>query len=233
MKQRLGPPGNTMIIKLKPILNRLKMKYSKLMLSALILLITGCAHVDKQNTSEQESPVQVEDNEILSSLYKKDLEIRELDAQTDTVNLEDYDKVHRDKVFELLSQGLVITPKDKFKASWILQHTNVIRCEGELKSISPENFLLAYHLMESAIRDTAKYHQKIPVKMAALNYDRYLLFTKGYQKYGTQRVFDDEGNEFLAPIDTTLATDEDRKRYEVETYKELTEKYTLKPLVKE
>lgn len=57
--------------------------------------------------------------------------------------------------------------------------------------------------------------------MAALNYDRYLLYTKGYQKYGTQRVFDDEGNEFIAPIDTILATDEERMKYNVESLLEL------------
>lgn len=191
---------------------------------ALLIAATGC--------SVKEKEAEINDNPVIDNLYKIDLEIRELDARTDTVNLEDYDKRHREKVFELLAQGLVITPKDKFKASWILQHTNVISCEGELKSISPENFLLAYYLVESALKDTAKFNQKIPVKMAALNYDRYLLFTKGYQKYGTQRVFDDEGIEFLAPIDTTLATDDERKRYEVETFKELTEKYKLKPLEK-
>lgn len=192
-------------------------------LSLVLLIATGCS------VKEQEQEAEIIDNPIIDNLYKIDLEIRELDARTDTVNLEDYDKRHREKVFELLAQGLVITPMDKFKASWILQHTNVTTCEGELKSISPENFLLAYYLVESALKDTAKFHQKIPAKMAALNYDRYLLFTKGYQKYGTQRVFDDEGNEFLAPIDTTLATDEERKRYGVETFKELTGKYKLKP----
>lgn len=197
--------------------------------SLIILFVAmGCSIKDQ----DQEQEVEINDNLLIEKLYLKDIEIRELDDRNDTVNLEDYDKIHREKVFELLAQGLIITPKDKFRASWILQHTNVTTCEGELKSISPENFLLAYYLMESAIKDTAKYHQKIPVKMVALNYDRYLLFTKGYQKYGTQRVFDDQGNEFLAPIDTTLATDEERKQYEVETYRELTEKYTLKPLIK-
>ena len=177
------------------------------------LLITSC--------TLPEVTVTITDNEPLKSMYEKDLEIRELNAKEDTIRLEDYDKIHREKVFELLSRGLVITPLDKLRASWILQHTNITSCEGELRSISPENYLLAYHLIISAIKDTANYHQKIPVRMAALNYDRYLLYTKGYQKYGTQRVFDDEGNEFIAPIDTILATDEERMKYNVESLLEL------------
>ena len=68
--------------------------------------------------------------------------------------------------------------------------------------------------------------------MAVLNYNRYLLYIKGYQKYGTPRVFDDEDNEFLAPIDTNSATDEERRHYQVETFKELKTRYKLKSLEK-
>lgn len=153
------------------------MDYLKTIYLLSILMVASCSPSEQKNSDQENHTTEIVDNKLLDSIYKKDLEIRELDAQTDTIRLEDYDKVHRNMVFEQLSQGLVITPRDKFKASWILQHTNVTSCEGELKSISPENFLLAYHLMIAAIRDTAKFHQKVPVKMAALNYDRYLLFT--------------------------------------------------------
>ena len=139
---------------------------------------------EANNKTEQNHLIEISDNDLLIKMYKKDLEIKELDAKVDTIHLEDYDKIHRDKVFELLSQGSVIPPLDKFSASWILQHTNITICEEELEIISLENNLLAYHLMVSAINDTAKYHQKIPVRMAVLNYERYLLYTKGYQKYG-------------------------------------------------
>ena len=150
----------------------------KIIFSILILLISACSRFKTEQEGADNSGIEVIDNTILKDLYERDLEIRGLDAKVDTIRLEDYDKVHREKVFELLSQGLVITSLDKFRASWILQHTNITTCEGELKSISSENYLLAYYLMTSAIKDTAKYHQKIPVKLAALNYDRYLLYTK-------------------------------------------------------
>ena len=65
------------------------------------LLITSC--------TLPEVTVTITDNEPLKSMYEKDLEIRELNAKEDTIRLEDYDKIHREKVFELLSQGLVIS----------------------------------------------------------------------------------------------------------------------------
>ena len=89
-------------------------------------------------------------NKVIEQLYKKDNEVRLLDAQTDTVNLERYDKVHREKIFQLLANGEVKTPIDKIRAAWILQHTAAKICDGELTSISPENFLLAYQLSSSA-----------------------------------------------------------------------------------
>ena len=68
-------------------------------------------------------------------------------------------------------------------------------------------------------------------RIVALNYDRYLLYTFGYQKFGTQLVFDDKTQEMLlAPIDTTLSSDEERKKYYVEPLKVLLKKYKIKPM---
>jgi hypothetical protein len=63
------------------------------------------------------------DNSLIKELYLKDIAIRELDEKTDTVNLENYDKVHREQIFQLLAENKVITPNDKYRAAWILQHT--------------------------------------------------------------------------------------------------------------
>ena len=165
--------------------------------------------------TKQNQSIAKEDNPLIEEMYKKDIEIRELDAKTDTVNLESYDKVHREKIFQLLSENKVITPKDKIRAAWILQHTAAKICDGELTSLSPENFLLAYKLSSSALsmletkNDTATIRKQNIPRIIALNYDRYLLYTFGYQKFGTQFVFDDKtGEMLLAPIDTKLATDE-------------------------
>jgi hypothetical protein len=113
---------------------------------------------------------------------------------------------------------------DKYRAALILQHTAAKICDGQLTSLSPENFLLAFHLSSSALNELKALNDSITIKkeciprMVALNYDRFLLFSVGYQKYGTQFVFDDvTGDMLLAPINTTLTNDEDRKQYQVET----------------
>jgi len=67
--------------------------------------------------------------------------------------------------------------------------------------------------------------------MIALNYDRYLLYSFGYQKFGTQFVFDDKtGEMLLAPVDTTLSNDKERKRHNVETLNHLLSRYKMKSM---
>ena len=177
------------------------------------------------------------DNQLIKELYQKDIEIRELDAKTDTVNLENYDKKHREKIFELLAENKVNTANDKFRAALILQHTAAKFCEGELTSISPENFLLAYKLSTTALsmlekaEDTTTLSKGHIQRMIALNYDRYLLYSFGFQKFGTQFVFDDKTEEMLlAPIDTTLSNDSERAKYFVEPINVLLKKYKMKPM---
>lgn len=177
------------------------------------------------------------DHVEINSMYQKDIAFRELDAKTDTVNLEAYDKVHRERVFELLAENKIKTPKDKLRAALILQHTAAKSCDGNITSMSPENFLLAYKLSSTALtqlqieRDTLTIKKENIPRMIALNYDRYLLFTFGYQKFGTQFVFDDKTNEMLlAPIDTTLSNDEERKKYNVDPLNILLKKFKIKPM---
>lgn len=211
------------------------MRYLTAKASSIVffLFLMSCSY--KMNNTT----VAKEDNPLLEEMYKKDIEIRELDAKTDTVNLERYDKKHREQVFRLLAENKVVTPKDKIRAAWILQHTVAKICDGQITSLSPENFLLAYTLSSSALADLERKNDTVTIqkqqirRVIALNYDRYLLFTFGYQKFGTQFVFDDAtGKMLLAPIDTTLTTDEERKKYHVEPLNVLLKKYTIKPMPK-
>lgn len=186
---------------------------------------------------KNEPVLETQDNPIIKAIYLKDVEIRKLDAKTDTVNLEDYDKIHREQIFHLLAENKVLTSKDKIRAAWILQHTAAKFCEGELTSISPENFLMAYKLSSVALSQLEKEKDSLTIRqnniprIVALNYDRYLLFTFGYQKFGTQFVFDDKTSEMLlAPIDTTLSNDEERKKYNVEPLNVLLTKYKIKTI---
>lgn len=200
----------------------------------LIVIMISCS---KKYTEQVD---RLNDNLTIIKMYQKDIEIRELDAKTDTVNLEDYDKIHRDKIFEMLANNQVITPMDKYRAALILQHTAGKICDGQITSMSSENYLLAFHLSSSALsqlklkNDTLTIKKHYVPRMVALNYDRYLLYTKGYQKFGTQFVFDDKtGEMLLAPVDTTLTTDEERKEYNVESLKYLLSKYKMKPMSSE
>lgn len=199
----------------------------------LLFAIVSCS------TDRNEQVTKENDNPLIEKLYLKDIEIRELDAKTDTVNLEDYDKIHREQIFQLLAESKIVTIKDKIRAAWILQHTAAKFCDGELTSISPENFLLAYKLSSTALsqlkkdKDTLTIRKENIPRIVALNYDRYLLFTFGYQKFGTQFVFDDKtGEMLLAPIDTTLSSDVEREKYNVEPLNALLRKNKMKPLPK-
>lgn len=197
----------------------------------LFITIAGCTGDGK------ETPSAIKDNALIHELYLKDIEIRQLDAKSDTVNLEAYDQKHREQIFHLLAENKVITARDKIRAALILQHTAARLCDGELSSLSAENFLLAYKLSSAALsqlekeKDTSTIRKENVRRMIALNVDRYLLFTFGYQKFGTQFVFDDTSGEMLlAPIDTTLSDDAERRKYNVEPLNTLRRRYTMKPM---
>lgn len=199
----------------------------------LSVLMINCSGIKKEQT------IIAKDNLIIEKIYLKDIELRELDAKTDTVNLENHDKVHREQIFQLLAENKVITSKDKLRAAWILQHTGVKYCDAELASKSQENFLLAYKLSSAALSQLENENDTLTIskwnvpRIVALNYDRYLLFTKGYQKFGTQLVFDNETSEMLlAPIDTTLSNDDERKKYNVEPLSVLLSKNKMKQMPK-
>lgn len=209
------------------------MKNYTIKLFYFLLLIVSIKCSGQSSTSN----IDTMDNELILEIYQKDLEIRQLDALTDTVHLETYDSKHRELIFELLAKNMVKTARDKIRAAWILQHTAAKICSGELTSISPENYLLAYKLSSSALaqlereNDTATIRKESIRRIIALNYDRYLLFSHGYQMFGTQFVFDEESGEMvLAPIDTNLISDQERMLHNVEALPVLLSKYKMKPM---
>lgn len=179
------------------------------------ILICSC------KSTYQTQQVIIDDNPELKEMVRKDQEIR----QNDTLDWEPIDQTHRERVMWLLANGKVRTNEDKLNASLLLQHTALTFCSDELKSISPENYLMAHQLARSAFEGG----EKGAAYMTAVTYDRYLLYTAGYQKYGTQRVPDEvTGEEVWAPIDTKT-TDEERAKYNVPSLKELLKKYRMKP----
>ena len=179
-----------------------------------VCLLFGCTHA----AIERSVPV---DNELLIEMVIRDQQVRS--PANDSIDLETVDRQHRQQVFELLSRGQIRTAKDKFNAALILQHTGLLYCDGKLVSISPENYLLAHQLANSAMVSGSRNAGYL----AAATYDRYLLYTKGFQKYGTQRLIDDKtGEEMWAPIDPST-TDAERTKYQVPGIDSLKKKYRM------
>jgi hypothetical protein len=159
------------------------------------------------------------DNLELSRLFEQDQAVRM--GQDDPGS----DEGRRARVLELLAAGAVATPQDRFHAAMILQHTGLRFCDGVLQSLSPENYLLAHHLFRSAYQaglQEARY-------FVAASIDRFLSFTAGYQRFGTNRVFDpNTGQEMLVPIDRAT-TDAERAEYGVPSLAQLLARYPEQP----
>ena len=124
-------------------------------------------------------------------------------------------------VLSLIAQGELKVPEDRFNAALVLQHTGLTFCDKRLVGKSPDNYLLAHYLFKSAFE--AGY--KDARFLVAASIDRYLSFTEGYQKYGTNYVTNQEtGKDELVPIDRKT-TDSERAKYGVRPLVELLKKY--------
>lgn len=124
-------------------------------------------------------------------------------------------------VLSLIGRGEAKTPEDKFNAALVLDHTPFTYCEKRLVSTSPDNYLLAHHLFKSAFEaghKDARY-------LVAASIDRYLSMTEGYQKYGTNRIINQEtGKEEWVPIERKTP-DSERAKYGVPPLAELLKRY--------
>jgi hypothetical protein len=124
-------------------------------------------------------------------------------------------------VLAQIGAGGVNVPEDKCNAALVLQHTGLTYCEKRLVSLSPDNYLLAHHLAKSAYE--AGY--QAARSLVAQTIDRYLSFTEGYQKYGTNRINNEEtGKEEWAPIDRNTP-DAERAKYGIAPLAELLKQF--------
>ncbi|HET9167626.1 MAG TPA: hypothetical protein VFP11_16615 [Candidatus Angelobacter sp.] len=155
-------------------------------------------------------------NAELKKLAQQDQAVRMLPPEeAGKVGLNDDDRVQL--VLEFLAKGTVQTPEDKFYAALILDHTPLASCEGRVVAKSPYNFLLSYYLA----RQSFEAGYKSAGILVAQAMDRYLSFTVGHQKYGTNRVYNQTtGKEELVPIDRTVS-DSERAKYGVQPLAEL------------
>ena len=157
-------------------------------------------------------------NAALKSLAEEDQAVR-LDPSKKVAHLKDDDRIKL--VLELLAKGAAQTPEDKFNAAIVLQHTPLTFCEKRLVSMSPYNYLLAHYLARQSYE--GGYAQAR--ELVAQSIDRYLSFTEGHQRYGTNRITNQvTGKEELVPIDRNVP-DSERAKYGVPPLAELLKAY--------
>jgi hypothetical protein len=127
------------------------------------------------------------------------------------------DVARRRQVFVILAQHPQLTPPDQFNAAMVLLHTDLQFAHGRLASVSPENYLLAHELAKQAFVTG----ENAAGVLVAQTLDRYLTFTEGRQRYGTNRLIDrDTEVEFVVELDNK-ADDAERARLGLPPLKDL------------
>jgi hypothetical protein len=161
-------------------------------------------------------------NPVLRELAKEDQDYRAGKKVTQT------DREREKLVLSLIAQGALVVPEDKFNAALVLEHTPLTLCDQRYVSLSADNYLLAHYLFTSAFESGYKDARYL----VAASIDRYLSFTEGYQKYGTNRVVNQEtGKEEWVPIDRKTP-DSERAKYGVIPLVELLKRYPEQTLKK-
>ncbi len=199
------------------------MNTTYILLAALSLtsILSSCSNTHPTQPAKTDTVQTVQDNAEIKTMVETDQRMR-IEGKP---GLEEQDEKHRKRIFELIANGEVRTPKDKFGAALILQHTGLTYCNGELKSLSAENYLLAYQLSKSA----ADAGDTTALYFSAVALDRYLSMTQGFQKYGTQKFYDEKTDAMLwAPIDSTT-TDAERAKFNIKPLRELLKEAPVKP----
>lgn len=154
-------------------------------------------------------------NPLLRQLAKEDQDFRNGKEVART------DRERQKLVLALIAQGASMVPEDKFNAALVLDHTGLTYCDQRLVSKSADNYLLAHYLFTSAFESGYKDARYL----VAASFDRYLSFTEGYQKYGTNRVVNQEtGKEEWVPIDRKTP-DSERAKYGIPPLAKLLKQY--------
>lgn len=164
---------------------------------AIAGILSGCIERKPENVSKRESPVTAE----LTSMLREHEQMRAVGTFSRAV-IREADLRHRQTVYQLLTQALIVEPADLFRAAVLLQ--------SEDSTICPENEMLAYYCSIEAARrgySDARY-------LAAQSLDKYLVSSGLRQKYGTQLTRDPRGNLLLYPYDT-LTSDSERAVWNV------------------
>lgn len=165
--------------------------------SLSVLLLNGCIERKAETQNKKESPVSAE----LLSMLEEHQQMRSWkDYPVDL--LREADLRHRQTVYQLLAQALIVEPADLYRAAVLLQSSD--------SSSGPEEIMLAYYCaLESARKGNNEARH-----LSAEYLDKYLIKNGLPQKYGTQNFLDSKGSRVLYPFDSST-TDADRANWNV------------------
>jgi hypothetical protein len=159
--------------------------------------------------------VVAQDNPILSRAAAEDQA-----ARRGTGRIE-HDDERLKTVLEQLAADGVRTAQDQLNAAIVLQHSPLTVRDGRLLAVEPANYLIAHLLAKSAFAEKPEE----AATLVAQTIDRYLTFTAGVQRYGTNRLINQvTGAEELVPIDRST-TDAERAIYGVRPLAELLKQF--------
>jgi hypothetical protein len=131
----------------------------------------------------------------------------------------DAERVHI--VLEQVARNGIRTPDDQINAAIVLVHSPLSVRDGKLTATNPDHFLLA-HLLAMAAYEAKRPNARF---LVAQSLDRYLTFTTGVQRYGTNRTVDMvTGKVGLVPVDRNT-TDLERAKYGVAPLHELLKRF--------
>lgn len=145
-----------------------------------------------------------QNNADLQRMFDEDQEARQSEM-IDWETLDEQDKVRRDAVVKLLSNGEIVTGEDYFNAAVILQHGEAV-----------EDIRLAHSL--ATVSAVLGYSRANWLKAAS--WDRLMMYFDQPQWYGTQYTIDDSGNWQLYEVQSDAITDKQRADWSVPSLEE-------------
>jgi hypothetical protein len=162
-------------------------------LGIAILLVFGiaaasCIQRKPERIVKKDAPVTGE----LASIIEEDSALRVNLDIADTTRAK-ANRQHREIVYRLLAQALIVDPPDLYKAAIILQHAD--------PEAGKECCLLAHKL---ALEAADKGYTRAKF-LAAASLDRYLLLNGQPQRYGTQYTRNRAGQYVMLPYDMQIA----------------------------
>ncbi|MBN9296406.1 MAG: hypothetical protein J0I41_05310 [Filimonas sp.] len=152
---------------------------------------------------------QKQDNAELKKMYEEDQGARMV-ANINWSELHKQDSTREKRVYEMISQGLIVTGKDYYHSAMIFQHGRDS---------------VAYGMAVKQMRKAVELDSNVNKWLLAAAIDRELMSRNKPQIYGTQYIKKSMNAKWERyKIDSTQVTDAERKYYRVESLAEQREK---------